>query len=95
LEPWLLDIIAAIAMLGAVLLVFGKAALLSLTIVWRGVTLKEGTGGIFLAVFMLFFASIFYVVFPYYLFLFHLQFACAVYSATQLYYTLKHFRQWN
>jgi hypothetical protein len=86
LEPWILDILAAGIMLVLVRLVFGKAALLAVTIIWRGVTLREGTGGIFLAVFMFFFAAIFYVVFPYYLFIFHLQLAGGVYVLTQVYY---------
>jgi len=95
LNPWILDIAAALTMMVLVLLVFGKAALLSLTIIRRGMTLRDGAGGVFLAVFMLFFATIFYVVFPYYLFIFHFNLACGTYILTQIYYTVKNFHQWN
>jgi len=95
LNPWILDIAASLTMMVLVLMVFGKAALLSLTIIRRGITLREGAGGIFLAIFMFFFAAIFYVVFPYYLFIFHFKLACVIYILTQIYYTVKNFHQWN
>ena len=95
MNPWILDIAASLTMMVLVLMVFGKAALLSLTIIRRGITLREGAGGIFLAIFMFFFAAIFYVVFPYYLFIFHFKLACVIYILTQIYYTVKNFHQWN
>ena len=95
MNSWLLDVAAAVIMMTLVLLVFGKAALLSLTIIRRGLTLREGAGGLFLAVFMFFFAAIFYIVFPYYLFMFHFKLACGIYILTQIFYTVKNYHQWN
>ncbi len=95
MNSWLLDVAAAFIMMTLVLLVFGKAALLSLTIIRRGLTLREGAGGLFLAVFMFFFAAIFYIVFPYYLFMFHFKLACGIYILTQIFYTVKNYHQWN